>query len=117
MKNILTEAKERIYLSLPGTELGQVEQELKEAVQKGLKVVIITTPGSIIDGAQAYYNEKQPGQIRIIADTSHVLTGDTASGSNSAALYSRNRNLIDLIKDSLTNEIRLIQLRDEVKPI
>lgn len=113
MKNIISQARERIYLSVAPRELELVIDELTEAVGKGLKVVIITTPPFKLDGAIIHYTDKQPGQIRLISDSTNVLTGDISDEAGPSCLYSRNKNLIDLIKNSLTNEIKLIALQSE----
>lgn len=67
-----------------------------------------------MEGATIYRNEKQPGHIRLISDTTHVLTGELKTSGDSTALYSRNRNLIDVIRDSLKNEITLIDLKHSI---
>jgi sugar-specific transcriptional regulator TrmB len=110
MKNILLNASERIYLSCSQTELSLVKMEIQSACERGLKVVVITTPGYQLPGALIYYREKAPGEIRLIADSSYVLTGELSPGKENTCLYSRNKNLIQLIKDSLTNEIQLISI-------
>jgi HTH-type transcriptional regulator, sugar sensing transcriptional regulator len=111
MKNIISQATERIYLSCSQTELKLVELETIAARDQGLKVVLITAPPYSLSGIIIYYHEKEPGQIRLIADTSHVLTGEITTSAESTCLYSRNKNLVQLIKDSLTNEIQLINLK------
>ena len=110
MKYIISHARERIYISMSPDEIKHIEKELSTAARGGLKVVIITSTPLEIEGAIVYINEKQPGQIRLIADSSDVLTGEISGESNTTCLYSRNPNLIQLIKDSLTNEIKLIKL-------
>ncbi len=111
MSYIITNAKERVYISTSPDELSCVERELSEACRRGLKVVVITSEGFYTEGATIYRNEKQPGQIRLISDTAHALTGELRSSGESTALYSKNRNLIDLIRDSLKNEITVIGLK------
>jgi sugar-specific transcriptional regulator TrmB len=113
MKNIINGATERIYLSCAQTELLLVEDEITAARDKGLKIVLITAPPYRLSGVTIYYHEKAPGQIRLIADTSYVLTGEISPGGQSTCLYSRNKNLVQLIKDSLTNEIKLISMIDQ----
>jgi hypothetical protein len=54
-----------------------------------------------------YLAQKQYGSVRLITDSSNVLTGQL-NGSNPTSLFSMNPNLVNLIKDSLTNEIKLI---------
>ncbi len=114
MSHIITTAKERIYISTSPAELEYVRAELSSACKRGLKVVIITSEGFELEGATIYRNEKQPGQIRLISDTTHVLTGELRTSGDSAALYSRNRNLIDVIRDSLKNEITLIEMKHNI---
>lgn len=114
MSHIITNAKERIYISTSPSELENVTAELSRACANGLKVVIITSEGFHMEGATIYRNEKQPGHIRLISDTTHVLTGELKTSGDSTALYSRNRNLIDVIRDSLKNEITLIDLKHSI---
>ena len=110
MKNIIINASERIYLSCSQTELSLVKSEILAACKKGLKVVIITAPICQFPGAIIYCRKKAPGEIRLIADSSYVLTGELIPNQETACLYSRNKNLVQLIKDSLTNEIQIISL-------
>lgn len=114
MCHMITNAKERIYISTSPSELAYVYRELSQACARGLKVVIITSEELSLKGATIYMNEKQPGQIRLISDTTHVLTGELKASGDSTALYSRNRNLIDVIRDSLKNEITLIDLKHKI---
>lgn len=109
MKNIIREATERIYLSCSLTELENVMPELAAARDRGLKVVLITSPDFNGTGFTLYPVHKQPGQVRLITDSSAVLTGEI-NNSDSSCLFSYNKNLVQLIKDSLTNEIKLIEL-------
>lgn len=111
MRYMISHARERIYLSMSHSELEYVKTQILEARDKGLKVVIITSAPYEIENVVVFYNEKQPGQIRLITDTSHVLTGEISEEGESTCLYSKNKNLIHLIKDSLTNEIKLIEIR------
>ncbi len=111
MKNIINQARERVYLSMAPIELELIISELLDAIARGLKVVIITTPPFQIDGAIIHYIPKQSGQIRLISDSTNVLTGEINKQAEPSCLYSRNKNLIDLIKNSLTNEIKLIELQ------
>jgi HTH-type transcriptional regulator, sugar sensing transcriptional regulator len=115
MNNIISQATERIYFSCSQSELLLVDTAIVAARDRGLKVVIITTPPFNLPGIIVHYRAKEPGQIRLIADTSYVLTGEISSGVESNCLYSRNKNLIQLIKDSLTNEIKLINLESQSK--
>jgi len=89
-----------------------VEQLLPECLDWA-KNKKITRPAFKLEGAIIHYIQKQPGQIRLISDSANVLTGEIGEQAEPSCLYSRNKNLIDLIKNSLTNEIKLIQLQKE----
>jgi Predicted transcriptional regulators len=112
MKNMLTEAVARVYLSVSKEIADLVLPELNDAVARGLKVVVISNAPFDLTGAIVYHAEKTQRQIRLIADSSCVLTGDIDNGQNSTCLYSKKKNLVDLFKESLKNEIQLIELRE-----
>jgi sugar-specific transcriptional regulator TrmB len=110
MKNIIDLAQKRIYLSLSHSELNLVQTEVMAARDRGLKVVLLTDTAMAIDGVTVYHHPKEPGRVRLIADSVHVLTGELGGADDDSCLYTKNKTLVQLIKDSLTNEIRLIQL-------
>lgn len=107
---LINSARQRVYLSVSPMELEYVRKELDDARDRGLKIVIITSQPFEMEGVVVYYNEKRPGQIRLITDTEHVLTGELSDREDCSCLYSKNSNLVQLIKDSLTNEIKLISV-------
>lgn len=110
LKNTIAKAKARIYVSATDAAIEGLVPELTAAVARGLKVVIITGRPFALEGATIYYANKPNSQIRLIADSQEVLTGDLSDGSNSTCLYSSKQNLVDLFKDALKNEIKLIEL-------
>jgi hypothetical protein len=107
---MISEAKERVYISVSKQIFEMLFSEIKDAVGKEIKVVLITNAPISIEGATVYFMEKSEQQIRIIADSTNVLTGDINDGEYSTCLYSKKKNLIDLLKDSLKNEIKLIEI-------
>lgn len=111
LKNTVLNAKARIYVSASAAVMELLRSELENALERGLKVVVITGSDFVLPGAICYNTVKQSGQIRLIADSQTVLTGDLDDGGNSTCLYSCKRNLVDLFKDALKNEIKLIELQ------
>lgn len=107
---MLIEAEKRVYISLSGKTLETIWPQLNQAVLRGLKVVILTNPPFELSGAAIYYVEKAQDQLRLIVDSANVLTGDIKDADSSTCLFSKKQNLIDLFKESLTNEIKLIEL-------
>lgn len=106
--NLICAARERIYISVSEVLLEQLIPYLAKAAEKGLKVVVITNTDVKILGATIYNAVRKQNQIRLIVDTSAVLTGEIANSST--CLYSKKKNLVDLFKDTLKNEIKLIEL-------
>lgn len=111
LKNTVRQAQARIYVSANARVMELLQQELQEAIDRKLKVVIISDNDFTMQGAICYSASKQHEQIRLIADSHTVLTGDLADEENSTCLYSCKRNLVDLFKDALKNEIKLIELQ------
>ena len=112
LKNTVRQAKARIYASANARVLEVLKPELEAALKKGLKVVIISDKSFALDGAVCYGTVKQNEQIRLIADSHTVLTGDLEDEENSTCLYSCKRNLVDLFKEALKNEIALIKIME-----
>lgn len=110
MRNIINNARERAYISVSHEILHEINNELVNAVERKIKLVIITNPPFTFPGAIIYLTDKQQEQIRLIADSTMVLTGDIEDRVHSTCLYSRKKNLVDLFKESLKNEIKLIEL-------
>lgn len=106
--NMITSAKERIYFSVSRDILTRFKNELKHAAETGIKVVIITNPPFEMDKTILYPAKNPLEQIRIITDSSEILTGDI--NDTKSCLYSKNKNLVDLFKNTLRNEMRLIEL-------
>jgi sugar-specific transcriptional regulator TrmB len=115
IRNIIINTKERVYVSISEKELPFMKKELEEAIKRGLKVVAIISGKADLKGAIVHRIEKPSGQVRLIADSSYVLTGSITGSDNDTCLYSRNRPLVELIKDSLKNEIRLAELVPDTK--
>ncbi|PRR81257.1 TrmB family transcriptional regulator [Clostridium vincentii] len=116
IKNMLLQANERVYLSMSQGRLQEIIAELESLRNRGIKIVIITNSTFNLNGAIVYHTKKKPSQIRLIVDSKLVLTGEITDKSNSTCLYSSNNNLVEVFKDSLTNEIKLIQIgKDDYK--
>ena len=110
--NIIIKAEKRVYLSMHRDIIEELEEYLTEAIRNKLKVVIITNEEVNLPGAKIYFTDKKMNEIRLIADSEKVITGDIKDKS-STCLYSTKKNLVELLKESLTNEIELIRIREE----
>lgn len=110
MKNMIDGAAARVYVAASQPVLEEIRPELEEAVARHLKVVVIAAPGFKLPGAIIHYGQRDNTQIRLISDSATVLTGDLKDGADATCLYSSKQNLVDLFKETLKNEITLIQL-------
>lgn len=113
--NMLEKATQRIYLSAPEIFIKSVEQELEEVVSRKIKVVLITDKKTGVKGALEYLSEKKEDQLRLIIDSVYVLTGDIGGESSDTCLYSGQRNFVNVFKEALHNEIKLIELTNGEK--
>ena len=67
-------------------------------------------PPAEIKGSIIYQTDKRDGQLRLIVDSSYVLTGEMTGNVTDSCLYCGQKNFVDVFKESLRNEIKLIQL-------
>lgn len=109
MSTLLMSAKQRVYISITKELSEHIKEDLDLLVKKGIKIVIISYDDINIPGARVYKNTKKSNQLRMIVDSQYVLTGEIGE-EESSCLYSGEKNLIDVFKDALRNEMKLIEL-------
>ena len=121
MRNLVGGARERLYLALEHNLLEMLLPELKALCERGCKLVVLSDSVGrdlILENcAAAILHRSAPGrgQIRLIADSLHVLTGEISEKRGTSCLYSNHPNLVELFKSSIKNEIRLAQYEEEGK--
>lgn len=122
LHHLLAGVRERVYLALHGKVLRQVLPELACLVERTCKVVIITDAQTSksaevqnhLTGARIQAGAVTSDQIRVIVDSHHVMTGELTGGTNATCLYSDQKHLVDLFKTAMRNELRLIELGEDV---
>lgn len=103
LKNILTQAELRLYISCDDSVLDRISTEIQAAVDRGLKVVVLS--GKPLEGINhTHYFNKGTKSFKVIADTKEVL-----AGTLNQCLYSKNTTLVQLIREAFVNEITLIE--------
>lgn len=128
--HMLLGATQRIYFSAVSAFIGQWEEELRELCRRQIKVVLISEelPGNLAEeeanGRIIFYRslpvsrewegnaEEKAKQIRLIIDSAYVLTGEVFGSATDTCLYSAQRNFVDVFKEAMHNEIRLIELSE-----
>lgn len=121
IRNMLLKAQKRVYLSMSYGLLLQFRRELEKLASESIKVVVLTTFPKNTDirsdsfpaktkGIKVYVTSDKKNQIGIITDSRYVLTGELGKGKKSTCLYSGQTNFVQVFKDSMKNEIRLLEL-------
>ena len=113
VRNILMNVEERVYISLTRNYLLLLVGELQQLTADKKQVVIITDQPTTFGRAKVYIGEDRGMRIGVIADSRYVLTGEYGEGSMNTCLYSGQRNFVELYKTALSNEIKLLSMREE----
>jgi sugar-specific transcriptional regulator TrmB len=106
IRNMILQAEYRVYLSMSRSLISLITKEIQVIVDKGLKVVVLTEDEVELEGITLYRNHKTYRQLQVIVDSRYVLTGEIKE----TCLYSGQKNFVQALKESLGNEIKLIEL-------
>ncbi len=107
---MLERAGQRIYLSAPESFIEEIREELETAARRQIKLVLITDRDAGMKNAIQYLTDRKESQIRLIIDSVYVLTGDIDGARTDTCLYSGQKNFVNVFKEALRNEIKLIEL-------
>ena len=107
---MLIHTKYRVYLSMPIAFLESCREDLEHLIENGRKVVLLVSEEVVFPGAIIYITERKEAQIRLIVDSEYVLTGDMTGSPSDTCLYCGQKNFVNVFKESLKNEIKLIEL-------
>lgn len=110
IETMILHTQTHIYLSMRMHTLASYLPMLSEAAASGKKVVVISDGVVEDEKIIVHRNPKQPDAIRVISDTVAALTGSLDEAPGCSCLYSRKKNLVSLLRDSMRNEIQLIQI-------
>jgi len=110
MKNMIAACTERLYISAETVLLDKVASELTDAINRKRKVVLLADYDFNLDGAIKFNMTRTEGQVRLIVDSLFILTGDFVENNPCSCLFSASGTLVSLFKESMKNEIRLIEL-------
>ena len=105
---MIKETRVRVYISASARIIDAYEEELSELLSQGKKVVLMTDSSYNLDGAIVYHTDPEPGQLRVIIDSSFVMTGELTGSEEDNCLYSGQKNLVTVMKEALKNKIVLL---------
>lgn len=113
VRNLLEHAQERVYFSASASCISQFKKEVDRLAESGKKIVLITDGDLPVKHAVIYVTASKGEQIGLIADSRYALSGEYGGESRDTCLYSGKKNFVNLFKNALSNEIRLIELQRE----
>lgn len=110
--HMIDAAEYRIYLSASHSFVQKIDKALEKAMEKGRKLVLITDapPALTKEGLIIYLTGSKEGQLRLIIDSAYVLTGEITGEDSDTCLYCGQANFVNVFKEALRNEIKLIEL-------
>lgn len=110
--HMLESAQYRIYLSAPHTFIEKLREILCEVIDRRKKLVLITDAQTDLAerGAVTYLTDCKETQLRLIIDSAYVLTGEITGSNGDTCLFSGQTNFVNVFKEALHNEIKLIEL-------
>ena len=106
--DMIKETRLRLYISASARIIDAYEEELKELINQGKKVVIMTDSNYNLDGTIVYHTDPEPSQLRVIIDSTYVMTGELTGSDDDSCLYSGQKNLVTVMKEALKNKIVLL---------
>lgn len=113
--HMLASAEQRIYISIHSQAINSFQGDIVNCLKNNIKVVIITDNDPKIPGANVYLTEIKDNQLRFIVDSKYVLTGEITGKNTDSCLYCAQQNFVNVFKEALSNEIKLIELNDGLK--
>ena len=110
IRQMLENAKERIYFMADKEVLSCFQKEIEDLLLSEKKVVILSDfdDFSMLKGIIFHKTQTEENQIRLIVDSSFVLTGTISGSEHDTCLYSGQQNLVNLMKEALKNKIELL---------
>lgn len=110
--NMLEHVAYRVYLAIPMQYAELLRIHLERLIAAGKKVVLLLgepmEPALL--GSILYVTGKHDTQLRLIVDSAYVLTGEMTGSDTDSCLYCGQKNFVNVFKESLRNEIKLIEM-------
>lgn len=131
--HMLSGAQKRIYFSANHNMLETWQAEIRQLVERQIKVVLISdelprffAEDESLSEEIIFYQiypelieestaEVWENQIRLIIDSEYAITGEVAGRSNDTCLYSAQKNFVNVFKDAMRNEMELIKIRGKME--
>jgi sugar-specific transcriptional regulator TrmB len=121
VKELIEKAENTLYISAWRTEFELLEAAIKDAIARGVEVILYSFTEISIDGARSFcYNlaekdlEKIWGhKIIVIADREELVMGEAAKDEDKKTVWTQNRALIDIALNHIILDITIYGIRLE----
>ncbi|TCK92361.1 sugar-specific transcriptional regulator TrmB [Natranaerovirga hydrolytica] len=102
LENILLLTNSHLYFSAEHSIINQFYTILSKLAET--KKVVLLSDKKVSDSNIIFYETEKSSSVKLIVDTSTVITGTLEQ-----CLYSKNATLIQIIREAMVNEIKLIK--------
>lgn len=114
---MLQHTEKRVYLAAKAEYMNALAEELLPLARRKIKIVLITDGevGSqeLKEHAILYRSESRGNVVHLITDSEFVLTGEINKNKTDTCLYTTQTNFIEVFKEMLRNEMKLIEMNEE----
>lgn len=114
---MLESVEKRVYFSAKAEYVDEFAEYLEKLIPARCKIVIITdgelSSELLRKNAVLYRGEAKGDTVHLIVDSEYALTGQLTGGREDTCLYTGQTNFINVFKEMLRNEMRLIELNKE----
>jgi sugar-specific transcriptional regulator TrmB len=124
IREIVEGSREMIYLSIWQEELQEVEEVLREAAKRKVRMAIVLYGSRAVDFGVVYNHSlgdillREMGERRLAlaADDKIVLLGHFSNEEKAFATWTHNRGMVNLAKDYITHDIISLKLVKQFEP-
>jgi len=124
IREIVGESRRMIYLSIWKEELQEVEEVLRKAATRGVRMAIVLYGGYQAGFGVVYEHRleeillREMGERRLAlaADDRIVLLGHFGNAGEAFATWTQNRGMVNLAKDYITHDIISLKLVKQFEP-
>lgn len=110
--SMISQAQQRIYISMAASTLKEFLPVLQHCASARINIVLITDEAVALENMHIHIMPRQGNELHMICDSEAAMTGELDDSANCTCLYSLKKNLVDLLKSALRNEMKVIELSE-----
>lgn len=116
IRNMILGARLRTYAVMSAELVTKFRIEFTSIAERGCKVVILTDTDMELPKCTIYKVQNLENQVHMVVDTEQAMTGELIpNDENATFLYSRNRNLIRILREMLRDQIVILEKQYHVE--